>query len=522
YGLAAGRLSTVISTVKTLLSRAAVFICLTAMASLPSRACDELAKGQTLWVRLSTPISTYTAKAGDPVHAVLTRDAICGGDVVLPMGTPLTGVVRSLRKVGLGFRHETASLELEFTGASPRGELIPLKARVDEVENARESIKNGVIQGVRSSDTFQGRINSRLIHLPTWNPYSDPVLIVFKSAFPVFPEPEIYYPAGTDMRLSTTEPLSIASTREAEPDTESTAQMERIVREMPVRVKTKEAVNADLINIVFIGDREQVESAFQSAGWDSSDEVSRRAVMHNLYALLNHSGYSRQPMTTFYLDGTPEDMNWQKSLNSYDRRDHLRIWRWQSQDESGRQMWISSSTHDTGAVLAVKHKGFMHHIDSDVDEERETVLRDLTFAGCVDSVSYVPRPSVQNQMRNATGDEMRTDGDVALITLKQCKPAMANEVAASQQVNTYRPGNRFYRFARRQVLTFRNDIFRANIIYGAYDGGRMAFTAMRRRPSSPMSPSVLHYPPGESISSQRYEETACARPVRPYNLRTIH
>src|ERR1039457_297978 len=68
--------------------------------------------------------------------------------------------------------------------------------------------KNGVIHGVLSSDTFQGRVNSRLIHLPTWNPYSDLGLIIYKATFPIFPEPEIYYPAGTDMRLKTQAPVS--------------------------------------------------------------------------------------------------------------------------------------------------------------------------------------------------------------------------------------------------------------------------------------------------------------------------
>ncbi len=51
------------------------------------------------------------------------------------------------------------------------------------------------------------RINSRLRHLPTWNPYSDAGLIVFKAAFPIFPEPEIYFPAGTDFRIKLTEAI---------------------------------------------------------------------------------------------------------------------------------------------------------------------------------------------------------------------------------------------------------------------------------------------------------------------------
>jgi hypothetical protein len=37
-----------------------------------------------------------------------------------------------------------------------------------------------------------------------------------------------------------------------------------------------------------------------------------------------------------------------------------------------------------------------------------------------------------------------------------------------------------FRFFRRQILTFRNDMLRANIIYGAYDVGRMTVSALRK------------------------------------------
>src|SRR5262249_28855955 len=129
---------------------------------------------------------------------------------ILPMGATIRGNVRSKHKVGWGIQHETASLELEFKAADVSPDVtVALTARVEEVENAREQVKNGVIRGIRSTNTFQGSINSRLIHLPTWNPYSDPFLIVYKAVFPIFPEPEIYFPAGTDIRLRTTTEISL-------------------------------------------------------------------------------------------------------------------------------------------------------------------------------------------------------------------------------------------------------------------------------------------------------------------------
>jgi hypothetical protein len=193
-----------------------------------------------------------------------------------------------------------------------------------------------------------------------------------------------------------------------------------------------------------------------------------------MYALLNNSGYAQQPMMTFLLNGRPQDMSWQKSLNSYDRRDHLRIWQWTPEGTTD-PVWISSSTHDTSAVLAVKYRGFVHHIAPDIDDERSTVIRDLTFAGCVKSVNYVARPDMPTTTHNATGDVMHTDGLVAVVALQGCKAA-----GPLPESGGFRPGNHAFRFMRRQILTFRNDIFRANIVYAVYDGGRMTWSALRR------------------------------------------
>jgi hypothetical protein len=450
--------------------------------------CEQLPAGQPMWIRLTAPISTFTTKAGDPVQAVLMQDLVCDNEVVLPMGAPIEGVVRSKRKVGWGIRHETAALELEFNRGTARpGVTVALTARVEEVQNARELVRNGVIQGIRSSDTFQGRINSRLIHLPTWNPYSDPFLIGYKAVFPIFPEPEIYYPAGTDLRLRTTKEISFTPVMEGGVLASSVAskedmeRLDELVRQLPWRVTTKKNVDADLLNVVFLGSQEEVESAFREAGWQTADPVSKRTMLKNMYALLNNSGYPQQPMTTFLLHGKAEDMNWQKSLNSYDRRDHLRIWQWTSKG-STESVWISSSTHDTSAVLAVKYKGFVHHITSDIDVERSTVVRDLNFAGCVRSVSYVSRPGMPTSTHNATGDAMYTDGSVAVVALQACRSADP-ELDSYSKGTSYKPGNYAFRYIRKQILTFRNDILRANIIYAAYDAGRMTVKALRHTPS---------------------------------------
>ncbi len=452
--------------------------------------CDGVPAGQTLWVRLTAPVSSYSSKAGDTVHAVFTESVVCGNEVIFPVGTNIDGVVRSVRKVGWGIRHETAALDIRFERVIVmRGSPVSISVSIVEVENAREQVNSkGVIQGIRSSDTPEGRINSHLIHLPTYNPYSDLVLIVYKAAFPIFPEPEIYYPAGTDLRLKVTDlvhapPMAAATLPESTPETSDELDVVQMAPSFPSRSTTVKAVDADVVNLAFIGSREQVEAAFQQAGWSTSDPFTRRSFVHTFYAFLDNSRYDQAPMKTLLLDGKPIDMSWQKSLNSYNRRDHLRIWRW-SETSDSQIVWLSSSTHDTRATLSVKHHEFVHHIAPDIDDERSAVIRDLELAGCVQSVHLMPRHSVSNFTQNANGDTVRTDGDLAIVQLKECQPVVPGLPSSTAGTN-FKAGNHVFRYFRKQILTFRSDIWRANIIYGAYDLVRMTVETFRHHPTPP-------------------------------------
>ena len=170
-------------------------------------------------------------------------------------------------------------------------------------------------------------------------------------------------------------------------------------------------------------------------------------------------------------------MTRQKSLNSYAKRHHLRIWK-QPGDWSAQDVWLGAATWDTGATLSVRHRRFIHHIDPNIDEERTKIVRDLTLTGCVDAVYLAPRPEIPRVLENATGDMFRTDGDIAIVRLKDCDPPPTIAAGATLP---YRPRSPFARFLRRQVLTFRSDIWRANVIYGSFDLARMIFDTTRKR-----------------------------------------
>jgi hypothetical protein len=447
--------------------------------------CDSLKPGETLWVRLLQPVSSYSGKVGAKVRAMVIESPNCDGLEAIAAGTVAEGEIKAVRRVGMGLVHETATLELDFDRVvSSGGSAIEISSRIAEIDNARETVKNGVIHGVNATDTPQGRITSRLRHLPTWNPYSDLTLLAYRAAFPVFPEPEIYLPRGTDIKLRLATELRVPDEMRGAaqfdaPDEIERAAMEITAPTLPERTTTRHGQAADFVNIALLGTAEQMDQAFRAAGWKHGDPTSTRSVMREMHAFLAFKSYPEAPVSRQLVDGEPVSATWEKSLNSYEKREHLRVWA--RNDVIERQtVWLGAMTRETGATLSLRQHKFIHHIDADVDAGRGMLVRDLNLAGCVAAVYYVNRPQMEHAALNATGDEMRTDGSLAVVQLKDCENAVFEQQAAdAPAAAAARPHSKFARYVRMQVLSFKSDVVRGNIVYGMFDLTRMAIRARR-------------------------------------------
>jgi hypothetical protein len=485
-----------------------IFICLGCLQA--CAACDRIPAGETFWVRLLQPISSYSSKSGTLVRAILAESPECDGAPVFPAGTVIEGRIGRVRKVGMGFIHESSSVEVDFNRILPAdGPPVDIDAQVIEVDNGRERVHNGVMYGIRSTDNMQDRLTTRLMHLPTWNPSTLWIVLAYRAAFPIYPEPEIYFPSGTDLRLELSSPLplpsglvdglpsglaglALLSTNEEFEHSEWES-LDQNVLALPLRTATPQGLNADVVNLVFLGSRDQVQNSFKAAGWTGSDAVSMRAGLHILGAFIALKSYAHLPISRQFLGGKPSDSMWQKSFDSFEKRDHLRIWSmpetWQ-----GRPAWASASIRETGAVFSFRRRKVIHHTDVDLDAERAKVVRDLTLAGCVDTVHNAPRAEMPLYSLNATGDQMRTDGAVSVVQLKDCeRPDFAN-IAASPEMPS-RPRLRFTRYLRAQVLSVRN-LWRANALYGAYDLTHAAIQGIRSKRSRDRTDSLARQAAG--------------------------
>jgi hypothetical protein len=431
--------------------------------------CTQLPAGALLWIRLSQPVSSYSAKPGMPVSGFLLDSPTCEGVSVLPAQVRVEGRVVSAHRVGLGLVHETARLEIEFSRIiPPHGSPIDIRGRVLEIDNARETVKTGVIHGIRSTDTPQGQISSRLKYLPSLHLYPDPFLLGFKLLFPIFPEPEIYLPTGTDLLVRLYDnvplpeelvpPLPLPGLQDDEQQS-----IAEVLGQLPTRTLDKKSRAADLINMVFVGTREELVQAFQGSGWKQSDSVSWQSVKHQLHSFLEKSSYPTAPMSRQLFEGRPPDLTLEKTFDSYSKRDHLRIWKLESTIVDV-PVWVGAAVRETGATLSVIHVGFVHHVSDDLAGEERAIQRDLLAADCVDSAGKVERSGMDKAVINVIGEVLRTDGSVMVLRVKACGAPSDSDLTDPR----FRPGSKFSRYLRKEILTVRSDLLRANSIYAMF------------------------------------------------------
>jgi LssY C-terminus len=320
----------------------------------------------------------------------------------------------------------------------------------------------------------------------------------------VLPEPEIYLPPGTDIRLQLNVPLYVGDQPEVPRVSFAMDEYERGDVEMALKGKSSRTMtgkgkDADLVNLLLVGSSEQVDTAFRASGWVGDDATSTKSVLRQMGAFLTYSNYATAPVSQQYLDGRKQDWTWQKSFNAYGKREHLRIWE-QTEKVQGKKVWLGAYIRETGAALSVRNQKFIHHIDRNLDEGVNMLVRDLSLSGCVKSVHLLPRTELPQLMINATGDEMKTDGMLTVVDLQSCE-IPTGLLEKSEPLIPVRPRRRATRFLRTQILAYKSDVVRGNILYSVFDLLRMSFHSLRHRhdveeeddgaPLSPVSPETL-------------------------------
>jgi hypothetical protein len=381
--------------------------------------------GTDIQVRLTKKISTDTAEAKQGIEATAIAPVVVNGQIAIPYGVQVHGVVESVERVSEADDKKPASLQLSFNRIQVGKTALGISAVVAAIDNARETVEaDGKIVGINPHEAITSRIEQGINKLKVNDRFAGlaGILEAVKGAVVKDTDPNISYEPGIEMTLRLTTPLVIpASLHIAVPALEgfpSAQALSSLVNSQPFQTEAQGSRRpSDVTNIMFIGSRAEIEAAFAEAGWSGAAQLNGVSKFETAIAMIEQRGYKEAPVSILMLDERPPDLVFQKGNNTFAQRHHLRMWR--SPDTfRGRDVWLCSSTHDTGIDYSQRDMTFIHKIDSNIDLERAKVVNDIIFTGKVGSIALVERPKVPQHSRNATGDDIDTDGRMAVLLLK--------------------------------------------------------------------------------------------------------
>ncbi len=176
-------------------------------------------------------------------------------------------------------------------------------------------------------------------------------------------------------------------------------------------VDSKGANTGDPLNIVIIGEPQDIYYAVIRAGWDETETVTAASGWKTAASFFTGGAYRYSPVSSLYLFGRKQDVALQRIRENIHERNHFRLWL-APMTFNGQIVWVGQISRDIG-VRFTKKTITTHKIDPDVDETREFLVENFGYNQVLEKFAYVGgvgAAPMDEPRANLTGDPYFTDG----------------------------------------------------------------------------------------------------------------
>jgi hypothetical protein len=167
----------------------------------------------------------------------------------------------------------------------------------------------------------------------------------------------------------------------------------------------------DPLNLVVIGELDDVYYAFLRAGWDETETIHGGSLQKTVSSFFSGGAYRYSPVSGLYVFGRPQDVAFQKIRSNIHERNHLRLWLSPAR-YNGVPVFVGQISRDIGVRFS-KRTITTHEVDPDVDETREFLLENLAYSQSLAAIAYVGgvgQAPMDAPRYNLTGSRYFTDG----------------------------------------------------------------------------------------------------------------
>jgi hypothetical protein len=189
------------------------------------------------------------------------------------------------------------------------------------------------------------------------------------------------------------------------------------------------------INLVLVGDTDDISSAFIRRGWDVSEPITKEWKKQiDLSQIFSTARYRTTPMSREYFFERSQDYSLQKTRQKEKgkirQRIELRVWLTPIKYK-GEHVWVGSTTRDIGSDFTRGTKWYVaKSIDPEVDEARHYLLEDVGLSNNLSEFGYAGgsvASSRSKPVRNFKNQFWWSDGKRAVLFIGS-RPTSLSEI----------------------------------------------------------------------------------------------
>jgi hypothetical protein len=143
--------------------------------------------------------------------------------------------------------------------------------------------------------------------------------------------------------------------------------------------------------------------------------VTLRTSVRIARSVLFDRPYEDAPISNLFVFGRRQDLAFEKSVGqNARRRHHVRFWKSVELGRAGVPLWIGAATFDRSVGFSHRTGQITHHIEPDIDAERNGLIDDLRNAGWLALLFQVTGVGATVLGHNGGGDRYYTDGELTV------------------------------------------------------------------------------------------------------------
>ncbi len=229
--------------------------------------------------------------------------------------------------------------------------------------------------------------------------------------------------------------------------------------EVPRVARTANGIAGDPLNVALVGTEEEIQQLMLVGKWLPADPITLKSSLRIAAGTVFRRSYETAPVSNLFLWGRKQDLAFQQPVGGDPRqRHHVRFWRSEALDEDGRPLWMAAATFDRAVGLSRTTGQITHHIEADVDAERNKLMDDLNQTGLLSGMYWVDDFHEKREGRNGGGDRYFTDGRLAVgVAAIGYVPLPAEPEQAAEAGSAAEAGNQDEQFRQRVVGVWEDD-----------------------------------------------------------------